>query len=152
MSFQKSLDLSFKAYNKMATYQIVDACCLLLTIPSVYVALKLGAPLYYAFLLFSVIRLIDYIAVLFVAKYKNNLLISEYFYNVVIPSIIGFVIFFLVDFLFGHISKSENFIILLVYMMMSIIIAFVLLYLLSFRSNEKEMIYRVLLLLKSKIK
>lgn len=152
MSFQKSLDLSFKAYNKMATYQIVDASCLLLTIPAVYVVLKLGAPLYYAFLIFSIIRLIDYIAVLFVAKYKNNLLISQYLYNVVVPSIIGFVIFFLVDFVFERIPESDNYILMFIYMIVSIIITMVLLYLFSFKRSEKEMVNRVLLVLKTKIK
>ncbi len=151
MSFQKPLDLSFKAYNKMATYQIVDASCLILTIPAVYVVLKLGAPLYYAFLLFSLVRLIDYIAVLFVAKYKNSLLISQYFYNVVIPSIIGFVIFFFVDFLFIHIPESDNLIFVLLSMLASIIITIVLLFLFSFRKDEKEMVNRVLLSLKNKI-
>lgn len=152
MSFQKSLDLSFKAYNKMATYQIVDASCLILTIPAVYVVLKLGAPLYYAFLLFSLVRIIDYIAVLFVAKYKNNLLISQYFYNVVIPSIIGFVIFFFVDFLFMHIPKRDNLIFVLLSMLASIIITIVLLFLFSFRKEEKEMVNHVLLSLKNKLK
>ena len=151
MSFQKPLDLSFKAYNKMATYQIVDASCLILTIPAVYVVLKLGAPLYYAFLLFSLVRLIDYIAVLFVAKYKNSLLISQYFYNVVIPSIIGFVIFFFVDFFFIHIPESDNLIFVLLSMLASIIITIVLLFLFSFRKDEKEMVNRVLLSLKNKI-
>lgn len=152
MSFQKSLDLSFKAYNKMATYQIVDASCLILTIPAVYVVLKLGAPLYYAFLLFSLVRIIDYIAVLFVAKYKNNLLISQYFYNVVIPSVIGFVIFFFVDFLFMHIPERDNLIFVLLSMLASMIITIVLLFLFSFRKDEKEMVNRVLLSLKNKIK
>ena len=136
----------------MATYQIVDATCLLLTIPAVYVALKLGAPLYYAFLIFSFIRLIDYIAVLLVAKYKNNLLISQYFSNVVVPSIIGFIIFFLVNFVFEQIPESDNFILLFLYMIASIIVTMILLFFFSFRKSEKTIVNNVLQSLKAKIK
>ncbi len=152
MSFSKPLDLSFKAYNKMAVYQVVDASCLLLTIPIVYIVLRFGGYLYYAFLIFSLIRVIDYVAVLFVAKKLNDLNIALYIKRVINPSVIGLVIFFFVDFLFKQVPKGEGLLLLLFYMIISILLSFVLIFFFSLSKSEKKMLIQIFISITQKAK
>lgn len=140
LSFQKSLDLSFKSYNKMSQYQIVDACIILLTIPVVYLALSYGAKLYYTFIIFSVVRIIDYIAILFIARVKIGLNIRSYTKNVILPAFIGGIIFIILTQISTKITEQNNLFLLFIYMVLTVIIALLLLYLFSFKEKEKMLI------------
>ena len=141
MSFQKSLDLSFKAYNKMAIYQIVDAGLLLLTLPAIYLVLSFNFPLYYTFIVFSIVRIVDYVAVLIVAKYQLDLHLFSFIRKVFYPAFKGSVMFLFLFLLFHKLNiVIDGFFQLFLAMVGVVILALILLYVVCLNVQEKNII------------
>lgn len=139
MSFQKPLDLSFKSYNKMVYYQIVDAIVLLITLPTVFVALKLELPLYVTFLSFSIIRIIDYVAVLLVAKNQLALSITSYLKKVILPCIMCFFIMIILIFCFINRLSTDNLLLVFLCILFNVLLFITLIYLFVMTNKEKDM-------------
>ena len=140
MSFQKSLDLAFKAYNKLPLYQITDSVVTLLTLPLIYLTLRLSYPLYYTFILFSLVRIFDYIIILIIAHKKLNLSICNYLKNVIYPAAITLLIYILIAILCQNIPQTQNIFILFFYILIVVIVAAILLYLIVLTKYEKKLI------------
>ena len=140
MSFQKSLDLAFKSLNRMALYQIVDACVLLLTLPCVYAVLKLGYPLYSAFIVFSIIRVVDYVAVVFVANKQLELNVKQYVSQVVKPSMVTVFISIILVVIFTHIPFKDSFLVWFSLMILIFLCLAVLILLFSLTTEEKNLL------------
>lgn len=85
MSFQKSIDIAFKSFGDIAKYQVIDTIVTIMTLPIAYLTLRLGAPIYAVFYVFSIVRLVDYIIILFLAQRKLGLSIWQYIKHVVYP-------------------------------------------------------------------
>lgn len=140
MSFQKPLDLAFKAYNRLPLYQMTDALILLLTLPCIYIVLKNKAPLYMAFVVFSIVRIVDYIAILIIARHQLHLKILQYLREVLLPSAGCLMIMFIVGAAFVNLPGSESVILLCARLIIMIIVTSLLLYLLILKRAERDMI------------
>lgn len=145
MSFQKPLDLAFKAYNCLALYQIVDSIILFCTLPVIYIILQMGFPLYYAFLIFSLLRIVDYVVVLFVAKYQIGLKIRMYILNVFCPAVICFVLISIIGILFTLLPETQNFLILVLYILLLLVVSSCSIYLFILNSNERMVVNSILM-------
>lgn len=139
-SIQKSLDLSFKAFNKMSHYQIVDATIIVLTLPCVYLVLNFGAPLYYAFIIFSVIRIIDYFAVVYIAKIKIGLNVPKIMQQVLVPMIRGGIIFVVITVLFQVINIEPHLLNLLCGIILLEVVGVILVFLAGITKVDRDLI------------
>ena len=108
MSFQKSIDIAFKSYGVMAKYQILDTLITLLTLPVIYIVLKMEYPLHYAFYCFSIIRVLDYVLVLLLAKKQIGLSIRSYVQSVLLRCIIAFFCLIIVTIVFQYSLVVNN--------------------------------------------
>ena len=140
MSFQKSIDLSFKAYNIMAKYQLIDAGILLTVLPISYYILKCGFPYHYVFYTFSIVRIFDYVALLFLARQQIGLNLLHYFSEVVIPAIKGIFIFVLLSIVVTKIQISDNIIYLCLATISLFLAASLMIFLLCFNDQERSIL------------
>ena len=143
MSFQKSLDVAFKSYGVMAKYQIVDTSIAILTLPTIYFTLMLGTPLHYAFYAFSIIRIIDYAAVLCLANKQIGLSITTYFKKVIFPSFKAIVIAVLIGVFFTSLLKSTNIVTLVIYALMIVVVTAASYYIVVFNRQERAFIMAI---------
>lgn len=148
MSFQKSLDIAFKSYGKMATYQILDTMITLLTLPTVYYVLKDGYPLYYAFYVFSLIRIIDYIAVILLAKCQLQMSITDYCEQVVLRCIVAIAIAIICGGIFLIYFKSTCTISLILYSVCLVTMTAIIYWILVFTNQEKLLVNNIILKIK----
>lgn len=145
MSFQKSLDLAFKSYGIMAKYQLIDTIITLSTLPGAYLVLKLGYPLHYVFYIFSVVRIFDYIIILFLARYQINMPITDYFRFVVVRCLLAAFIAIIIGKIFFCYFVSTNVCTLIVYSILIIFITLLMYYVFVFSQDEKKIINKVLI-------
>lgn len=82
------LDLCIKCYGKLKTYQIIEICSLLPSLPLAYIMLRGGMPLYWAFLAMIICNTINNIAVMILAQRVVSLNIVEYIRLCILPSCI----------------------------------------------------------------
>lgn len=143
MSFQKSLDVAFKSYGVMAQYQIVDTSIAILTLPAAYLVLALGAPLHYVFYVFSVIRILDYTAILCLANKQIGLSVTAYLRKVIIPSIKAVVILIAVGAFFTLLFKSNNIFTLFINVLLIVAVAAFVYYHLVLSKSERELVMTI---------
>ena len=148
MSFQKSLDIAFKSYGVMAKYQMVDTSIILLTLPAAYFVLALGCPLHYAFYAFSVIRIIDYTAVLWLANKQIGLSVSDYFVKVVLPCIKCVVVMVVVGMFSNIVLKSINVLTLIAYSTLVVLITCIAYYFFVFNRSERDLVNTIMMKIK----
>lgn len=140
MSFQKSIDLSFKAFGRIARYQVLDSVIALLTLPTVYIMLKCGIPMHYAFYGFSAIRVLDYFAVLLLARKELNMNLKAYLTEVAIPVSKTVVSFIPLAIVFRVFFRANNLFLLMIWVVLLIAAASALLLLIVFNKEEKEIV------------
>lgn len=140
MSFQKPIDLAFKSYGKIAKYQMLDTAILLLTLPVVYLLLKVKLPMHFAFYGFSAVRLIDYGFVLLLARKEINMNIKDYIKKVCYPSIKECAIFIVLVLFFEAFCKANNLFMLFLWIFLVVLVAILLVYLLALNTEEKRII------------
>ena len=140
MTYQKTVDIGFKAYNKMEKYQILDSTIVLFSLPIIYFYLKTGAPLYYAFIILAIVRIVDYFILFVLAKRTLQLSIRAFCRSVLTPSLTSTLIASLIGSLFlKYCNPSQWYYVL--FMCILIVVAIGLaLYLLVFTKQEKSMI------------
>ena len=144
MSFQKSLDLAFKSYNKMPVYQIFDTCITLLSLPLIYVVLKYDAPLYSAFLVMSFVRLVDYIVVVIIGKIQLDLPVLTFTRDVVLPTFVTIAILAVVGFLFFLLPPVSNIFVLAVLAMLNFSSGCLAVYFIILNTKEKELVNKMI--------
>lgn len=140
LSFQKSLDLSFKAYGRIAKYQILDTLLILLTLPTAYAILKMNLPMHFVFYGFSVIRVIDYIGVLLLAKKELGMNVSNYFMKVIVPTSKSCLIFVVLSALFMSFCRASSILLLIILVLVLLVLSAFLLYALVLEKDEKELV------------
>lgn len=129
-SLHSPIDLLFKAYGDIKKYQITDSVVLIISIPVSYCFLKLEAPLYWVFIIMSIVELINLSSIVMCAKTELGFDAKLYFWKVGVPCCLGFAILFYFAYLFNalvHITSVIHFIIsLIVLVIVSILISSVL--------------------------
>lgn len=140
MTFQKPIDLGFKAYNKMQKYQIIDSITVLFSLPLTYVVLKFGAPLYSAFLVLTVIRIIDYIFLLILAKRILQLSIKAFVTEVIIPSAESLIVVAILGASFYFFFNPSQWYWVLLLISILVLLSAIILYIVTFKKAEKELL------------
>lgn len=79
------LDLCFKSYGKLKSYQIVELCCLLPALPLAYIMLKMGLPLYWALLAMAITNIINDIAIVLLAKRRWGFCAHDFTIKAILP-------------------------------------------------------------------
>ena len=140
MTFQKTIDIGFKAYNKMQKYQILDSLTVLISLPVIYFVLKKGAPLYTAFLVLSVVRIVDYIVLFVLARETLELSIRAFAKSVLLPSFFSLLIAFVIGFLFYKYCNPYEWYYIVALCALVVIVFSATLCALIFSKQEKDMI------------
>ena len=141
MSFQKSLDLAFKSYNKMPLYQMIDAVVCLTSLPICILTLKLGAPIYSVFIVFSIIRCVDYICVIYLAKLQLGLNISAYFKQVLYPALKSLVVGTVLVYVFSKYMIPNSIWSLLFYIILVCCLLVMSIFFIALTRKEKAIIF-----------
>lgn len=84
-SIHSPLDLCFKCYGELKHYQIVEICCLLPALPLAYIMLKMGLPLYWAFVAMAITNVINNIAIVILAKIKWGFCVKKFMVKAILP-------------------------------------------------------------------
>ena len=140
MSIQKPLDLAFKAYNRLTLYQIIDASVLLFSLPVVYVTLYKGAPLSSAFIVFIAVRIIDYTAVLLIARKQLSMKLMDFFNYVVIPCVSCSFVLAIIGAFFTCLPSQTNILILGGRVVIMLCVSLLALFLLVLNNKERQII------------
>lgn len=80
------IDLIFKCDGNLKRYQMAECIIMLLNIPFSWIGLKIGLPIYSAFLIMSAIEIFNLIVVLHIAKRQLDFETSLYSKKVLLPS------------------------------------------------------------------
>lgn len=130
-SLHSPIDLLFKAYGKIKKYQIVDSVTLVLSLPLSYFALKIGFPLYFVFVIMCIVEILNLLSIIICAKIEIGFHAIAYLRKVAMPCSVGFVIIFILAYLFNllvTINSFSNFILYLILVeFVSVILSVVLL-------------------------
>ena len=141
MSFQKSLDLAFKSYNKMPLYQIIDAIVCLTSLPICILTLKLGAPIYSVFIVFSIIRCVDYICIIYLAKMQLGLKISDFCKQVLFPALKSLVVGTVIVYVFSNYFIPNSIWSLLLYIILVCCLSVMSIVIIALTRKEKTIIF-----------
>ena len=105
---QTGIDLLFSSYGKMKIYQIVQSIILFLSLPLSYIFLKIGLPIYWAFISMCIVELITLIAIVVCASKEMELKLSYYCKNFVNRTLLLAVVFCIVGWLFYRFLSTSN--------------------------------------------
>lgn len=129
-SLHSPIDLLFKSYGDIKKYQIIDSLVLIMSIPISYCLLKFNAPLYWVFIIMSIVEVMNLLSIVLCAKSKLGFDAKHYFYKVGVPCCLGFVLMFFLAFTLNSLACIDGFIhfitILLIVVVVSISISLLL--------------------------
>ncbi len=140
---QSAIDMLFASYDKMKKYQIVQSIFLFTSLPLSYILLKLGLPLYWAFISMCISELITLIAIVICAHQVLGFSIAKYLNEFVMPSIISIIQLIIVGYIFYRFIVPSSVVLLLAYIAILLVVGFVDVYFLYFNKEEKVLIRRV---------
>lgn len=144
LSFQKPIDLAFKSFGKIAKYQVIDTCILILSLPVVYIILRLGFPMHYSFYGLILVKIIDYVCVIILAKKEIGLNIKSYLQEVVMPSIKALFLIIIWATLFLIICKANSIFLLLLWVVTVFLLSSISIYWLVLNKVEKTLVKNML--------
>lgn len=87
LSLHDPIDTLFRAAGKMKWYQITELAILTLNIPFSWIALKLGAPFYSVFIVFIIVEMLNFTAMVIIAKITTGFLLKKYIKEILFPII-----------------------------------------------------------------
>ena len=139
------IDMLFKSEGKLKWYQLTELCIMVLNIPISWIALKEGAPYWFAFAVMNILEIINLFAILILSKvqvsldlgiYIKKLLIRIIFVCIILASIYYFAMFFLLS-----IDNLESFILIFA---MSILMSVSILFSILFTKQERIKVLKLL--------
>lgn len=142
-TFHGPLDILFKAKGKMKNYQLIDSFTLFLSLPLGYVVLKVGFPLYSAFIVICIVEVINLFSVLLWAHKCFYFPVKRYVKDVLSVSFLASVILSGMGYLFYMIMYPVNILQLLIYVILFVTLETSILYFLL-NSSEKQYVHTVL--------
>lgn len=77
-SFHTPIDLYFKSFGDLKKYQIVELCCLSMSLPLSWLLTHLGFPLYTVFLAMAICEAVNLVTLLILARIQYGFSIREY--------------------------------------------------------------------------
>ena len=139
------VDIAFKSANKMKAYQICEIIIMILNIPLSYVFLYFGAPLYSIFLIMAIVEVSNLIAILYLAKRQIDFPLLVFMRDVILPTV-GVVL--VLSALLGVYSyfniHTNNILQLIIYITVSILVAFILNSFILFNKSERSKILQLI--------
>ena len=90
--FHSPINTLFLANGNIKNYQLIEAIILSSSVPISYMLLKINLPFYSVFISMIILELINFMAVIYLAKKMKILPVRDYFYKVMAPCFIVSVI------------------------------------------------------------
>lgn len=137
---QTGIDLLFSSYGKMRTYQIVQSVVLFLSLPLSYILLKIGLPIYWAFISMCIVELVTLIAIVVCASREMGLKLLYYLKNFVNRTLLITVVFCIVGWLFYRFLSTSNIWVVIIYSGILFFLGSVLAYYLYLTKSEKALV------------
>lgn len=142
-TFHAPLDILFKAKGKIKIYQLIDSFTLFFSLPVSYVILRIGYPLYWAFIVICVVEILNLFSVLLWARKCFNFPVKKYVEDVLFISLLASAILSGMGYLFYMSMCPANILQLVIYVILFAILEIPILYL-FLNSSEKQYIYMIL--------
>lgn len=142
---QSSIDMLFASYDKMKKYQIVQSVFLFTSLPLSYILLKLGLPLYWAFISMCLSEFITVIAIVVCAHQVLGLRISYYINSFVLPTAVSVVQLIIIGVIFNHYVIPNSVVSLLTYTALLLVVGLLDVYFLYLNKEEKALIHHIVI-------
>lgn len=137
---QIAIDILFSSYGKMKRYQIVQSISLFLSLPLSYIFLKIGLPIYWAFISMCIIEVLTIFNILVCANKVLGLSIKQYFSEFYSQTIISVIQLVLIGLLFYFFVVPTNPISVLLYSTLIVIVSAVISYFTYLTKDEKNLL------------
>lgn len=137
---QTGIDLLFSSYGKMRTYQIVQSVVLFLSLPLSYILLKIGFPIYWAFISMCIVELVTLIAIVVCASREMGLKLLYYLKNFVNRTLLITAVFCIVGWLFYRFLSTSNIWVVIMYSGILVCLGAILAYYLYLTKSEKALV------------
>ncbi len=141
---QASIDMLFASYDRMKKYQIVQSVGLFTSLPLSYLLLRMGLPLYWAFISMCVSELITLIAIVVCAHQVLGFSIPEYLKHFVLPTVVSIVQLIILGFIFNRFLIPKSVVLLLFYTALLLAVGLLDIYFLYFNTKERAMVKRLI--------
>lgn len=137
---QSAIDLLFSSYAKMKWYQIVQSISLFLSLPLSYIFLKIGLPLYWAFISMCIIEFITLIAIIICARKVFGFSIKNYFTSFGGMALCSSILFLFLGFLFFKMLMPSSLLSLIVDVALLVSISVFLSYVFLLNREERHLV------------
>lgn len=137
---QAAIDLLFSAYGEMKHYQIVQSFSLFLSLPLSFILLKIGFPLYWAFISMCVAEAITLIGILICAKKKIGFLLTNYIKHFCVMAVLASASFSMIGILFRSFVVPSSIVSLLICMLTIVVLGALIAYFFFLNKEEKELV------------
>lgn len=137
---QMGIDLLFSSYNKMRNYQIVQSVLLFLSLPLSYVFLKLGFPVYWAFIAMCVVEFVALFGVVICASMDLGFSLENYCKDFVFTSLVLSSLLAVVGLAFNKYVIPSNYWMTLVYCVFVVAVGVGISYMIYLSKEEKNLL------------
>ncbi|MCH5332139.1 MAG: hypothetical protein J1E33_07045 [Alistipes sp.] len=115
------MDILFKAFGKIGKYQIIDSITLFTALPASYILLKLGLPLYTAFIMIITAELLNICCIVKLAQAIVGFDIKSYLRQVLQPYVVILICLSAVGFVFYKFMMPSSWFLMIICMILYII-------------------------------
>ena len=137
---QPSIDLLFSSYAKMKNYQIAQSVFLATSLPLAYILLKIGFPIYWAFISMCIVEAITLVAIVICADRELGFTLNYFFTNFVTSAFLSIIQLVFIGLIFYYFMTPHNVLTLLLCIMLLVSVGILDLYVFYMTKNERQLI------------
>lgn len=141
---QSAIDLLFASLDKMKKYQIVQSISLFMSLPLSYVLLKIGLPVYWAFISMCIVEAITLFAIVNCAKVEVGFNVYEYWNQFLKMELISIPIFTILGFIVYKTLIPFNLLTFALFFSLLVILEVMLTYILFLSLDEKNYVKSII--------
>ena len=137
---QAAIDLLFSSIGKMKWYQIVQSITLFLSLPLSYILLRVGLPVYWAFISMIVVEVLTLFAIVSCAKIEIKFDIKYYWSGFLRMMLVAILLFTGIGFIIYHFLIPNNLGTFILYFVSTITIEAIVTYFILLTKQERDLI------------
>lgn len=133
---QSAIDLLFSSIGKMKWYQIVQSITLFLSLPLSYLLLKIGMPVYWAFISMVIVEVITLCAIVYCAKIEVAFSLRYYWNGFLKMMLLAILIFTTLGFTLYHYLIPNSIVTFILYFIVTVILELIITYFILLTKQE----------------
>lgn len=142
-SLHSPIVMMFFSFGNIKKFQITECLVGLLTLPLVYLFLKLQLPLYFAFVAMIIVEVLNLIAIITVAQRELDFRWKEYMRNVVVRCLLAFIIVAFVAGIFYFFTHDASRYTAILWIFLLVLLEVAVIYFIALQAKEKELLHNM---------